>query len=188
MGHSRIAIVGHNPCPRKGEEPERKHYLQQKKSHRCSMPFGRSSDLNSCSNLVLVQPERLVGSTSDSDIPTVDVMLTFLYPSAVEDANHISYGAQCAKVARHSDCASCSCQGLHPQPDWQAVADDSDDANDVLAAAAENNDTLTDEGFLTVCACGHGVEDHGCDTVPEEFGRRAALAVQIDALLEARWA
>lgn len=127
----------------------------------------------------------MCSTTLDSDIPTVDVMLTFLYPSAVEDANHISHAAQCAKVARHSECTSCSCQGLHPEPDWQAVADDSDDANDVLAAVAENNDTLTDEGFLTMCACGHGVEDHGCDTGLEEFARRATLAVQIDNLLEA---
>jgi hypothetical protein len=111
-------------------------------------------------------------------------MLTFLYPSAVEDANHISTGAQCAKVARHSDCSSCACQGLHPQPDWQAVADDSDDANDVLATA-ETDERLNDECFLTICACDHGLEEHGCDTPDsEEFGRRAALAVQIDAILE----
>jgi hypothetical protein len=112
------------------------------------------------------------------------VMLIFLYPSAVEDANHISYGAQCAKVARHSECSSCSCQGLHPQAGWQAVADDSDDVNDVLAAA-EMDERLNDEGFLTFCACGHGFEEHGCDTPDsDEFGRRAALAVRIDALLE----
>lgn len=116
-------------------------------------------------------------------------MLTFLYPSAVlvEDADHISYGAQCAKIARHSECASCSCSGLHPQPDWVAVADDSDEVNDVLAAAG-SEEGLTDEGFLAYCACGHPVEDHGCDHAmdSEEFNRRVRLAVQIDALLEVR--
>ncbi|KAF8313145.1 hypothetical protein DL93DRAFT_2114496, partial [Clavulina sp. PMI_390] len=112
-------------------------------------------------------------------------MVSFLYPSAIEDASHISYGAQCAKVSRHSLCTSCTCQGLHPQPDWQAVADDSDDADEVLAAAAESGDLLTDEGFLNTCACGHGAEDHGCDCDPEEFARKAALAVQIDSILYA---
>lgn len=73
---------------------------------------------------------------------------------------------------------------MHPHSDWQVVADDSDDANDVLAAASENNEQLTDEGFLTFCACGHGMEDHGCDTDQIDFARRAALAVHIDALLE----
>lgn len=112
-------------------------------------------------------------------------MLTFLYPAAVEDADHISHGAQCAKVARHSECSECPCQGLHPQEDWVAVSDDSDEANDVLAVAGMG-DGLTDEGYLTHCACGHTFEEHGCDASvdPIDFNRRAQLAVQIDLLLE----
>jgi hypothetical protein len=50
--------------------------------------------------------------------------------------------AYSAKVARHS---SCSRQGLHPQSDWEAVTDVSDDVNEVLATA-EIDERLTDEG------------------------------------------
>lgn len=114
--------------------------------------------------------------------------LTFLYPSAVEDATLISFGAQCAKVARHSHCSSCDCIGLHPTPEWKAVPDDTDtdEVNEVFEAIGIDN-TLTDEGFLAYCACEHPLEDHGCGrhdtTDPAEFANRASVAGRIDAHL-----
>ncbi|KAF8331074.1 uncharacterized protein EI90DRAFT_2920645 [Cantharellus anzutake] len=112
---------------------------------------------------------------------------TFLYPSAVEEANSISYNAKRAKIARHSPCSAsgCTCLGLHPPPGWQAMADDSEDVGIVLDMA-EFSEELTDEGHLKICDCGHSFEDHGCDDSIdlEEFNRRARAAVRIDELLE----
>jgi hypothetical protein len=110
-------------------------------------------------------------------------MLTFLYPGAVEDASLISYGAQCAKVARHSRCSSCRCRGLHPRPEWAAVADnsDEDEVTEVLDAVG-TDDALTDDGFLAYCACGHPFEEHGCEDT-SDLVNRAAVAARIDAYL-----
>lgn len=112
--------------------------------------------------------------------------LTFLYPSAVEEANSISYNARCAKIARHSPCSAsgCDCPGLHPPPGWQAMADDSEDVGIVLDVV-ESSEELTEEGHLKICSCGHALEDHGCDDSDrDEFNRRARAAVRIDELLE----
>ena len=122
-------------------------------------------------------------------LPTPSAMsvlpLTFLYPSAVEDVDFISYGAKCAKIARHSPCASCDCEGLHPPPGWRAISDDSEDVADVLDAAG-SSDALTDEGHLSYCDCTHSYEDHGCDESVDraELSRRARVAVRIDQLLQ----
>jgi hypothetical protein len=112
---------------------------------------------------------------------------TFLYPSAVAEANSISYAAQSAKIARHSPCSSCACQGLHPPPGWRAISDDSEDVGDVLDMV-DGSEFLTDEGHLKFCDCGHPYGDHGCDPTldREEHSRRARVAVRIDEILEVR--
>lgn len=119
------------------------------------------------------------------------LLFTFLYPSAVEDVNSISHGAQMAKIARHSPCSveGCRCQGLHPFSNWVAVTDDSEDVAEILELA-ETSSLLTEDGFLRYCECQHTVDDHGGTTDHVEMTRRARVAVRIDQLLEVtetRW-
>src|ERR1700744_801282 len=107
-----------------------------------------------------------------------ELPLTFLYPSsAAEDVDSITYAAQCAKIARHSQCSSCDqCKGMHPPEGWVAITDDSEDAAAVLSRAQgeDGGDWMSEEGYLKMCACGHELMDHGVasEMDGEDFQRR----------------
>ncbi|KDQ21862.1 hypothetical protein BOTBODRAFT_98883 [Botryobasidium botryosum FD-172 SS1] len=104
---------------------------------------------------------------------------SFIYPSSLDS---LSGPAQLFRIARHSKCFACSCEGLHPQEGWIAQTEDS--VNPI--ALLELDGPLTDDGYLRFCACGHGWEDHGAgsEVGHEELKRRARVAYRIDELLE----
>ncbi|KAG8987280.1 histone acetyltransferase [Tulasnella sp. JGI-2019a] len=111
--------------------------------------------------------------------------LSFLYPTITEDINLLSNPARAIKVARHTHCSACNCQGLHPPAHIPVILDDSEDLPEALEQA-DQAEAPTDEGFWMICECGHGWDEHGAgmDVSMTEMVRRTQIAMRIDEILE----
>ncbi|KAG9127816.1 histone acetyltransferase [Ceratobasidium sp. 392] len=115
--------------------------------------------------------------------------LTFLYPPASQPGG-FSFEERSVKIARHSNCSGCECQGWHPPEGCVVViANGSSEAQAALDEAEElagQGADITEYGFWRMCACGDEIEDHGNvqDIPPEEIERRARVAIRIDEILE----
>ena len=95
------------------------------------------------------------------------------------------------RIARHTPCSACNtCQGLRPPPGVELVLGDDTCHRSSLGDLNQYGSDEDDEPTcLETCVCGHDVVDHGADEAalgPEEFSRRARLAVHLDKLLQVR--
>ncbi|KAG8890427.1 histone acetyltransferase [Tulasnella sp. 332] len=110
--------------------------------------------------------------------------LSFLYPAPTADISTLSNPARSIKVARHTHCSACTCQGLHPPDHIPVILDDSEDYQEALEQA-DQAEVPTDEGFWMLCECGHGWDEHGAgmDVPSIEMTRRTRVAMRIDELL-----
>ncbi|KAI0268752.1 hypothetical protein BC834DRAFT_821105, partial [Gloeopeniophorella convolvens] len=114
-------------------------------------------------------------------------MLKALYPAS-NTPDALSREHVALKIARHTPCSTCAdCPGLHPAPETELFRDDRPPENSLPDLAQYGSD---DEdggvGYLRLCECGHGPQEHGGagELEKEEYGRRAALALRIDQYLE----
>jgi hypothetical protein len=109
-------------------------------------------------------------------LPPLPSTMKALYPTS-HNIPALSDAALALKIARHSPCSICTseiCPGLRPPPIVQLVPDSDDDYDG-------------SESYLSSCACGHDVTDHGADLSVisrNEFERRGRIAVRIDQLLQ----
>lgn len=111
--------------------------------------------------------------------------LSFLYPAPTDDISTLSNPARSIKVARHTHCSACNCQGLHPPDHIPVVLDDAEDYQEAVEQA-DQAEAPTDEGFWMLCECGHGWDEHGAgmDVPRLEMVRRTKVAMRIDELLD----
>ncbi|GAW04251.1 histone gcn5 superfamily [Lentinula edodes] len=92
------------------------------------------------------------------------------------------------KIARHCPCTACeNCKGLHPSIGVHVVLDDGS-GESILGELGQYGSDDDDEKpsappYLDICACGHGVAEHGANELQigtEEYRRRASYAIRID--------
>ncbi|KAJ3724689.1 hypothetical protein C8R42DRAFT_576638 [Lentinula raphanica] len=93
------------------------------------------------------------------------------------------------KIARHCPCTVCgNCKGLHPSIGVHVVLDDGSGESTSLGVLGQYGSDDEEEKpfippYLDICACGHGVAEHGADELQigtEEYRRRASYAIRID--------
>ncbi|KAJ4483243.1 hypothetical protein J3R30DRAFT_3447167 [Lentinula aciculospora] len=92
------------------------------------------------------------------------------------------------KIARHCPCTACgNCKGLHPSIGVHVVLDDGSGESILGELGQYGSDDDEDRPlippYLDICACGHGVAEHGANELQsgtEEYRRRASYAIRID--------
>ncbi|KAF9058807.1 hypothetical protein BDP27DRAFT_1300346 [Rhodocollybia butyracea] len=95
------------------------------------------------------------------------------------------------KIARHCPCTACgNCKGLHPSLGVHVVLDNnSTEEKSILNDLGQYGSDDEDETlpYLDICACGHGVSEHGANEIvigSEEYRRRERYAIRIDENLQ----
>lgn len=110
------------------------------------------------------------------------------YPGPREVSNAFS----ALRIARHSACTACiTCDGLFPPPGIVVVSSDDDSPQSPLDELGQygSDDEDLSSNYLSTCACGHSVIEHGADQELiglEEFQRRSRVALRLDELLQVR--
>lgn len=117
-------------------------------------------------------------------------IMKLAYPGSHE-SNKLDNALLALKIARHSSCSSCDvCNGLHPPPGVDVVLDDIQPQSSLVELGQYGSDDEdTPRPYLEICACGHGVMEHGVDETDvgsEEFLRRSRVAIRLDELLQVR--
>ncbi|KAJ3803290.1 hypothetical protein GGU11DRAFT_180059, partial [Lentinula aff. detonsa] len=111
-------------------------------------------------------------------------MMKFAYPAS--DA--LTPQQIALKIARHCPCTACgTCKGLHPSIGVHVVLDDGSRESILGDLGQYGSDDDEDQPsippYLDICACGHGVVEHGANESQigtEEYRRRASYAIRID--------
>jgi hypothetical protein len=97
------------------------------------------------------------------------------YPG-VSDQTQLTEEEISLKIARHSFCSLCECDGLRPIPELK-----------VIVKTANTINETEDVQLLDTCLCTHRVIDHGNpvnESAASERNRRAKVAFRLDELLQ----
>ncbi|KAJ3733504.1 histone acetyltransferase NGF-1 [Lentinula guzmanii] len=114
-------------------------------------------------------------------------MMKFAYPAS-SSIDALTPQQTALKIARHCPCTACgTCKGLHPSIGVHVVLDDGFRESILGDLGQYGSDDDEDQPsippYLDICACGHGVAEHGANESQigtEEYRRRASYAIRID--------
>ncbi|CAK5281778.1 unnamed protein product [Mycena citricolor] len=122
--------------------------------------------------------------------PLGSQIMKYSYPAS-HDKDELNDQLLALKISRHSPCTLCnSCPGLHPDPTYHIVLDDSSVEPSLVDLDQYGSDDEDGDGhppYLTSCACGHDMYDHGANQPQlgrDEFLRRGRVAIRLDELLQ----